>query len=304
MKPVLLGLSKKTLKKQQMRYFNFLVLMTLSIVCSNCETNIDASDLLDQQQLVVINGYLSPQDTLLKVQISKSKSRADSRETTIEDLAIKNAIVVIKDENDNEVSLTYSSVSFSYEAPANDLPILAGNTYFLTAMVDGNEYKSSCMIPVNKVQNIESDIKDEPGGGEFGRRILNLKIEDIKDERNFYITGGTITHNFIDDGISVRDLDFDFEHFATDSNRENAIIALEGFFTILSNPVSETPKINLKITNNEQILYDALRADFFNDYNDGDPFFEPIIAPTNIEGENGFGVFAGYQITEIEIDAM
>lgn len=273
-----------------MKYFKYIAIVICSILQLSCETNVDASDLLDQQQFIVINGYLSPQDTTLKVQISKSISRASNSPSSNEDLVITNATVTIEDENQNEISLIYSSQSLNYEAPAADLAIIPGQKYFLTAIVNGEEYKSSCTIPLATVTNVESSVTDNTDDFNFGNKELRLKIEDIRDIRNYYIVGAIAAESQVD---------FEFNQFTTDANRENGVINVDGFFNFFDDPSADI-MLNIKVVNAEQVVYEALRATFLNDYNEGDPFFEPVIAPTNIEGKNGFGVFGGYQLKEIE----
>ncbi len=283
-----------------MKYIQYLIIGITSIAFLSCETNVDASDLIEKQQFIVINGYLSPQDTTLKVQVSRSKSRASVNPTDSRDLVITTASVVISDEEENEVTLSYNTTSLSYEAPATDLSILPGKKYFLKAMVEGNEYKASCEIPVGLVQNIENEIRDDNDPFSVGNKILELKIEDIKDQRNFYVNGAQLKNTSEPTGNNFEvKVDFEFEQFTTDSSRENAIINAKGFFQLTEIPSNTILK--MQVANTEKILYEALRATYLNDYNDDDPFFEPVIAPTNIDGKNGFGVFAGFQLTEKEI---
>ncbi len=287
-------------KDTQMKYFQNIILIILSICLVSCETSVDASDLLEKQQLVVINGYLSPQDTTLKVQVSRSKSRASS--TNVKDMVIKDATVVITDEEKNEVALTYMDVSLNYEAPASGLTITPGKKYFLKVTALGKEYKASCTIPTESVQRIEKNIKIKED--EFsGNRLLKVTIGDIKDQNNFYIIGAVVTQSFDNGGGTINDgvenVNFEFRQFATDVSRENSVITAEGFFNLSANALPN-PKLKIKVANAEKILYGALRATYLNDFNDGDPFAESVIAPTNIEGENGFGVFAGYQLAEVE----
>ncbi|WP_438424100.1 DUF4249 family protein [Aquimarina macrocephali] len=283
-----------------MKYFQNIILIILSICLVSCETSVDASDLLEKQQLVVINGYLSPQDTTLKVQVSRSKSRASS--TNVKDMVIKDATVVITDEEKNEVALTYMDASLNYEAPASGLTITPGKKYFLKVTALGKEYKASCTIPTESVQRIEKNIKIKED--EFsGNRLLKVTIGDIKDQNNFYIIGAVVTQSFDNGGGTINDgvenVNFEFRQFATDVSRENSVITAEGFFNLSANALPN-PKLKIKVANAEKILYGALRATYLNDFNDGDPFAESVIAPTNIEGENGFGVFAGYQLAEVE----
>lgn len=277
-----------------MRYLKNILLIIVGICIISCEANVDASDLLKKDQLVVINGYLSPQDTTLKVQVSKSKSRATPKINN-DELVVKNATVVLYDEEKNEVSLVYTDTSFNYEAPASDLRIIPGKKYFLKVIVDGKEYKASCTIPSKKVEKI--DYKIEIKQSEFSsNRLLRLTIEDIKEQNDFYIVGATVTKSL----NNVEVIDFELGQFATDISRENTIITADGYFTIFDG-ASQNSRLKIKVANTEKILYDALRTTYLNDSNDANPFSETVIAPNNINGENGFGVFAGYQLTEKEV---
>jgi len=272
-----------------MKYIKNILVMIVFISLQSCETDVDASDLINQQQLVVINGYLSPQDETLKVQVSKSVSITSGSSGIV----IEDATVVLSDDENNEVTLTYSSTLQSYETAATNLPIIAGEQYFLSVNVDGKEYTSSCRIPARKVENIEQSISDASASGDFfGNRSLKVTIEDIKDISNYYIIGASLT-----DGPNVN---FEFEQFVTDTNRENTTVSANG--GLFLNDSSTDNVLKVQVSNSEKILYDALRATFLNDYNEGNPFVESIIPPSNIAGENGFGVFAGYQLTEMEFN--
>ncbi|MEW7278163.1 DUF4249 family protein [Aquimarina sp. 2201CG1-2-11] len=283
-----------------MKYFQNIVILLISIWLIGCETGVDSSDLLNKAELVVINGYLSPQITTLKVQVSKSKPRAST--TPINDLVIKDATVVIADENANELELNYVEDSMSYEGPASEMEIIPGKKYFLKAMVNGKEYKSSCNIPTTFIEKIEHKVQVKSNDYN-GNRSLKVTIEDIKDQTNFYIVGATVIQSFGQNTTpseSIENVEFELKQFATDVGRENSIITADGFFTLASDALPD-PVLKIKVTNTEKILYEALRATFLNEFNDGDPFAEAVIAPTNIEGENGYGVFAGYQLVEKEI---
>ncbi|AXT59052.1 DUF4249 domain-containing protein [Aquimarina sp. AD10] len=279
-----------------MKYFQYITLVLVSIFLQSCETSVDASGLLNQEQLVVINGFLSPQDTTLKIRVSKSRSKAS---TDTSSLLITDATVTITDETDNEVMLTYNATTSNYEAPATDLPIMPGKKYFLKVMAEGEEYKSSCTIPLERVTRVEQEIKLETRDDFFGNREMKLTVEDIKDVSNYYIVGAVVTGRFPGGGDTDVSVDFEFNKFVTDTNRENTVVNADGFFFLSED--TEITKIVIRVANNEKLLYDSLRAEFFNKENEDNPFIEPVISPTNIEGKNGFGVFGGYQFVEFEI---
>jgi len=288
-----------------MKQYIKLTLIAILICLQGCETSVDKTDLLDQEELIIINGYLSPQESKLQVYVSKSKSIfGEDISNSADDLVIVNALVTISDEDDNEVMLSYIEESSSYEAAAADMKIIPGKKYFLAVVVNDETYKASCTIPKEKVGAIgyvveEFNDKDDRNKN----RRIKVTFDDIKNVDNYYVIGADITIEFNvleDENTTILEaIDFDNDAFATDVNRTNTIITAEGFFSTFSNsPPDQSVFIN--VTNTEKILFDALKATYLNDFNNSNPFVEPVILPSNISGKNGFGVFAGYQSYKIQ----
>lgn len=278
-----------------MKYLYNILVVILFITAVSCEfeTSVDASDLLETPELVVINGYLSPQDETIKVQVSKSKSRADASSQNLDDLVVKDAIVTIIDEEQNEVKLSYNNETFNYEIAATEFNIESGLEYFLKVTVDQKAYQASCVIPSVIVTNIQETFGKK--NDEFGSStpFVNVQFDDLVNIDNFYIVGAIIKDQDFDSTVN-----FDLERFVTDTNRDGASITVDGFFY---RTIDGTNTMVIQVANVDRLLYETLRATFLNEYNEGDPFAEPIIAPTNIEGDHGYGVFAGYQLTEKEV---
>ncbi len=53
----------------------------------------------------------------------------------------------------------------------------------------------------------------------------------------------------------------------------------------------------LKIIIDEK-FFTTLKAVFLNENQKGNPFFQPIISPNNIEGKDVYSVFAGFRLFE------
>ncbi len=277
-----------------MKYINTIVVLILSFVIPSCETEVDASSLLDTNQLIIINGYLSPQNELLKIHISKSRSRYDQPQ----ELEVKNAVVSIKNERQTEVFLSYNSNTFNYEIASSKFVIEAGKQYFLTAVVDGNNYTSSCKIPLNKTANLQEEITIEEVGLYTNTYNLNIEFDDSIDSKNFYIIGAEMIYSARDTTAVSNHLLNDINQFVTDTNRNGATISTKNE---IKKRFTEGDTLKIQITNVEKLLYEALRSGYLNSIDDVNPFIDPIILPTNIEGKNGYGIFAGYQLTEKKV---
>ena len=63
-------------------------------------------------------------------------------------------------------------------------------------------------------------------------------------------------------------------------------------------------KIKLQVANVEEALFQNLKTASTNQDADGNPFVEYAIAPNTILDEGAVGVFAGYNLTEKEIDLV
>ncbi len=279
-----------------MKYIYHLIVIILVLTTSNCETTADANDLLDTSQLIVINGYLAPQDDIIKIQVSKSQSRAKASSSDPEKLVITNAVVSLKNETQTEIFLNYNTATLNYEVNANLFPIEAGKQYYLNVIVNDNVYTSNCKIPVNKATNINETIAVINDDYLFWYDF-NLDFDDPENHDNFYIAGVkriTTTTAETEEQSLLEDID----KFTTDFNKDGLTISIK---STIYEKLENGDSLRLQVANTEKILYTALRSSFLNTYNEGNPFSDPIILPNNIEGENGYGIFAGYQLTEKEV---
>lgn len=267
----------------KMKQFIFLSIL---FVFYNCETEVDVSNLLNQEQLLIINGYLSPQDTVLKVQVSKSLSIAN-KDINTDNLIVKDASVSITSEDGSTVSLDYSLQNKNYEKDVtSDFSIVAGKKYFLEVQVDNQKYNATCEIPLNTIENINFELDDDI---KYDRQDINISFDDIKNEPNNYIVRSLKTGAARDEDWNVMGVDF-----IRDINRENQPITLSYKKKIPTNADKEI-FISINILNAEKIMYDQLSALSKNSTNEDDIFYTDIIAPSNIQGNNVYGVFAGYQ---------
>lgn len=91
--------------------------------------------------------------------------------------------------------------------------------------------------------------------------------------------------------------DFDIERFATDVNGDGLGVSANG--TIFN--INTTQEITVKVANVDEIIYTTLKASFLNKDQTSNPFFQPIIPPNNIQGEGGYGVFAGFRLLETKL---
>ncbi|MDO6518877.1 DUF4249 family protein [Zobellia uliginosa] len=278
----------------------------LALLCSACQDPVDADELLNEEDRTYIVGYISPADTLLSIHVSTTTAAVgtpiDSNDplADVEKFIIKDARVVISDEENNAVELTYNPERKNYQVAATAFDVIEGGTYFLQVSAKGKDFSSTCRIP-KKIPTITEKITLGEKNEFYQDYILDIAFQDFANEKNHYIIGATAE---LREGeqVSYFPLDFELNSFLTDAIGDGETISRYATFSYGFPDEAVSVKITLQVTNVEEILYSNLRASFLNDYNDGNPFVEYSIAPNNIEGDGGIGVFAGYQLTEKVIE--
>lgn len=249
------------------------------------------------EKLVLINGFLSPEEEVIKVKVSKTISVFDEplqiEQIDFENtLLIKDAVVTLKNKNQEEVELIYSSDNKLYEISSDKFLIAPGKSYTLNVVAEGKEFKAVCTIPITKVENVAAAMGLKIYEGNV-RENLIVSFDDIKGENNFYVIGALF--NAVDSTEENPTIsDFDIERFATDVNGDGLGVSANG--TIFN--INNTQEVTVKIANVDEFIYTTLKASFLNKDQTGNPFFQPIIPPSNIQGEGGYGVFAGFRLLE------
>lgn len=275
----------------------YLVLFIWSIAMLSCDDlKKEVEEIPEGKNMVLIHGFLSPEEEMIKVEVSKTISVfstvAQNNPIDIKNaLVIKDAIVTIKNENQKEVSLAYSDEDRLYKVPATEFLIEPGKKYTLKVLAQGKEFTSVCSIPVPKIEDITANVGVKIIEG-ITQENLKVKFKDIKGENNFYIVGAK--YNLLGNTEFSSSISFNDEKFVTDINGDGLEVFSNG--VIVNN--DQGLEIKIKVANVDELIYRTLRASFLNRNQAENPFFQPTIPPNNIEGEGGYGVFAGFRLSE------
>ncbi len=254
----------------------------------------------DGKELTLIYGFISPEEEQIKVSVSETRSIFDENlgfESGIEDnLIIKDAVVTIGNEDDTEIELIYDDALRRYVISSNLFAIEPGKRYTLSVLVEGKEFTATCTVPTEKVEEINTSLGFRID--EFGERRQNLRVQftDITGTNNFYIVGAQYKPVGLPDEVFANSF-FDLQRFATDITGDGFPVISNGlvFFN-----ADDGLEVVTKVAHVDELIHGTLKANFINSRrsDDGDPFFRPIIPPSNIIGEDGYGVFAGFRLTE------
>lgn len=256
---------------------------------------------INGEKLVLIYSYISPEADEIVVQVSESKSIFDPDldtnlpiELIEEQFVIEDAIVEITNENGERLLINYDEDRRRYIEPIGLFSIVPGERYTLEVTTRGTRYSSSCIIPAANVAEEDINLNLIEGEGLFGpTQDLIVSFDDIDNETNFYIIGAEFSR-LNDEFGSVFDLYFQ-NIYVSDLNKEGLLISDRG--EGIGNP-SEDIEVIAKVSNVDRFIYETFRSNYLNDINNGDLFYQPIVPPSNIQGENGYGVFGGYRLTE------
>ena len=286
------------------------ILFLFALIClafTSCQKVVDADNLLDTKERVSIIGYLAPSDTILRVAVTKALPTIGtpiqwSTEGNFpEEFLIRNANVSIANANGAIAELSYAEEINAYIADAANLAIEVGNDYFLSVIVDGQEYNASCTIP-KPIETITQNITFRPN--ESGEEVANvtLSFADFLNEDNYYILGGFYEATFDDPEfgpfITNYSLFFDEDEFLTDNINDGGILnGTSEVFVNNSDFITEAT-ITLQVANVEEVLFQHLRTNSINGNTEGNPFVEFAIAPNMFLDDGAIGIFAGYTLTE------
>lgn len=303
-------------------------LATLLAACGNLRTEISPSELPGEPEKLVVYGYLSPQDTVLSVKVGRSKPvLGDGAEAV--PFNITNATVSLSN-GSQSVKLIHNLSDQIYKVKASALPIVAGKTYTLTVSTpDGKQVSAQATIPKPiPIQTIRLDSSVLQYATEWQKLyLMTFSWQDPPGEENFYKYGGTFDWNAAGypingqspAGFTLRSINFQRQsttgNLLSDNKQDGTVlsslssdaIASVAVKASVSNPQEQLASIRLakvypgaritaQLLHTEKIYYQYASAVLNQRRNRDNPFAEPVLIPSNIQG--GLGCFAGYNRTE------
>ncbi|UFH55606.1 DUF4249 domain-containing protein [Spirosoma sp. KNUC1025] len=283
----------------------FLIGMSLLIGCSSLRNEVDPAMLGVQPTKLVVSCFISPQDTTLAVKVTRSNTVVgDSISLLQTGNNVTNATVTLA-EGSKSVVLPYNNVvkgdtvksRLYYSVNARLLPIVVGHTYTLTVVVNGERVSSSCTIPAAvPLTSITLD--------SLSRRYYVLaRWQDPAGQANYYQVAGIFryitstckacqnesysTLSFDDDNRGL------FDDAGVDGREK---VSGKAYLTpsATNNFYNQykTASVTVNLMSVDQSFYRFQEAVIRQRRSRNNPFAEPVLIPSNIEG--GLGCFAGY----------
>jgi hypothetical protein len=270
----------------------FAVVIFLFMACEKEVTNLP---LPNGEAKLVVFGYLTPEDSLISIRVTKSLPFFGDQSKGSMD-AVNDAIVILKGEGLSK-QLMYDEVLQTYVITAVNFPIHKGGTYFLSVSAPGGfEVEATTTVPNAAIQTLEvivdSSLQSNFGFEEWKYRVVT-KWTDLKGVKNYY----RIHLGAVDPGNG--EVSFHFCNRMIDDTDQDG--------EVISNRCESSGKGDFygSIGPNDQVFllnadesYYRFHESYFR-YNDDNPFGEPVQLYTNVK--NGLGCFGSYVTTTTRV---
>lgn len=172
-----------------LRTISLLGLLLLLAACENLLVReVSPEELTRGENKLVLQCYLSPQDTAIVAAVSLSRpvlgEQANAR-------GVLPGATVLLEDGDRSIALTYDAQKLFYWAPARQFPIQAGRTYRIAVSLPGYASVGATTtvpppVPITEVQ-LDSSASQGYIGVDYYVRVL---WRDPVDQVNFYQVAG------------------------------------------------------------------------------------------------------------------
>jgi hypothetical protein len=275
----------------------YILMLGFLLAFTACEKEVTNIKLPGVSSKLVVTSFISPQDTLLRVSVVESVPAIGKSTLSSED--IRNATVRMSD-GSTSVSLIYNTQARAYVADAAKLPVNPGKTYFLEVTdTKGRKAEASCTVPVTQHIDLEIAIDSAKNRyNNFTEYFMVMKWQDTPVEINYYRVFAEL---MVDQGTNgyTQPVHF-YEHSSdfilySDNRLDGARFSSpKGFINnhLYRQRYLVSPIIYAHLLNTDEHYY-RYHQSLNNNYNvDGNPFAEPVLIYSNMNG--GLGVFAAY----------
>jgi len=294
------------------------LLTGLTAVYSGCVREVSPRNLPQASQKLVVHCYLSPQDTLITAVVNVSRTVLGTKTPGTTQGSLASATVQLA-EGGRTLALRYDARLGLHRGDPHLFPIVAGRTYTLTATLPGGESVTAQTTVPEAVSIVEAYIDSLPNRYNQGQQdyFVRLSWRDLAGRANFYRVGGdtefgtrqpVFRPNQPPRDTLVRmtsQLTYPNDSpFLTDTDRDGRLLlAPRGrmTFAFVNGQLQARPPviINAYLLHTDEAYYryhDALRR---QDQTDGNPFAEPVLLPSNIQG--GLGCFGSFNRAAVRL---
>lgn len=264
---------------------------------------------------LVVTGFISPQDTILIVSVTRSQAIAERG--TSPGSAVTNATVTLSD-GGSSVGLLFNAKRQRYEADARKWPVSSGRTYaLLVQSPDGQRVSGSCTVPQPvALRRVRLDSSAAADGSK--RFFARYTWQDTPGSKGQFQTTGTFV--FVKGCATCREEALAARKVESVPVSFGSPTTLNGWISgeTTSGSLLET-KGNLTTTDSKgsfggNYRHATVKATLFHveeayaryhqaveraTSTEVTPFSEPVLIPTNLQG--GLGCFAAYDRSDLTV---
>lgn len=288
--------------------------------CESMVNDIDASKLPKTESKLVVECYISPQSDIIQVLLTESQPLFGVANSSAP--IIKNATVTISGQSGQSI-LPFNDTLGTYSLPTSQFKIEAGKTYHLAVSDPTRSVKASCTVPANfvsikKYTLTMTDGRRNDWDSTFRQTIVKTRFQwdDFPNEKNYYTARGYIhisqnQYNYGPGSSEGKIYRYSYKNqyssgFVTDANLDGLtlnpeLLEFQLYNQTMSYSLPNGQKVQFYTDSKiEEIYAEILNVDenyykfhqtMRND-SDGNPFVEPTLVYTNIEG--GLGCFGAF----------
>ena len=272
-----------------------LAMLSVMVCVSSCTTDADIP-LPEVDPKIVVNCFIGDELTVIKAVVFKSNpvfSDGDGNYPYTSNVE-ENMYVVISN-GSISAELVFNPETEFYEVGTDVFPLVPGGNYTLTVTaLDGETVSANTTIPLNApiVQSSSFDVAQISNDfyGEQTRVTIKQTLTDPSSSFDYYRFYYVLQDQFLTN-IYVS------EDYSDDNSLDGNLLYNEHEMTAYygsDNPITSVKAFVIRGSEEYQRFHKTV-------YNQspGDPFSEPSIIYSNVEG--GLGVFAGYRQVEVVI---
>jgi hypothetical protein len=260
---------------------NSLISCVLIYCLWGCEEDVKLDETYVENKLVV-QSFISPQDTVLTVRVSETKPLIGTVST--ENKWIANANVSVS-EGQNTLLIPYEKMGFYKYRLISKIKV--GTIYSLKVTTpDGRKVEAVCKIPEITIDSTDLKVKITQVVG--SRNQMLIEWQDVPNQKNYY--GIWFGFEKLTKGCSSGKT-----NFISDIGKDGRFLSYASNFDTICNQGESRIKLLFGVY--DENYYNFLKTLSEQNDTNGVPFTESIQVFTNIKG--GYGIFCSYnQITK------
>lgn len=285
-----------------------ILFLFISAVFTSCIRDANDVSLPNIESKVVVQSFISPQNSEIAIYVSTSMPVFGTRNTP--DPTLPDATVTISD-GTTPVKANFNTLKKYYTIDTSIFKITAGKTYFLSvSTADGRTVNASCTVPfppdVNSVEFEFDTLYSKNGSTNKYDAEATLRWNDPPGQNNYYHTAAQIGLAYaVDTSLERWETLYGSSYldYFTDKGKDgkklvNGVLTFSLSEDITGGGITK----NYEFKGIRYFLY-STDVNYYKYHetvsrSSSDPFSESVIIYTNIQGGLGcFGAFNGFQKT-------